>query len=63
MRFLVFGASGRTGRELVRQGLERGHAVGAFVRRPAQWAAKPDLFMLRELESPAFLKGTPRVLH
>ena len=33
MRLLVFGASGQTGRELVRQALERGHVVTAFVRR------------------------------
>src|SRR5436190_147549 len=34
MRLLVFGATGGTGRELVRQGLERGHEVTAYVRRP-----------------------------
>lgn len=36
MRILVVGASGGTGREIVRQGLERGHEVTAFVRRPAR---------------------------
>lgn len=35
MRLLVIGATGGTGRELVRQGLERGHEVAAFVRRPS----------------------------
>src|SRR5262245_22835106 len=36
MRILVVGASGGTGREIVRQSLERGHEVTAFVRRPAR---------------------------
>lgn len=35
MRLLIFGASGQSGRELVRQALERGHAVTAFVRQPS----------------------------
>ncbi len=35
MRLLVIGATGGTGRELVRQGLERGHEVAALVRRPS----------------------------
>lgn len=34
MRVLVFGATGGTGRQLVRQALRRGHAVIAFARRP-----------------------------
>lgn len=32
MRVTVFGAAGRTGRELVSQGLARGHEITAFVR-------------------------------
>jgi len=36
MRLLVFGASGQTGQELLRQALQRGHAVSAFVRDPAK---------------------------
>ncbi len=32
MRIVVFGASGRTGRQIVRCALERGHDVTAFVR-------------------------------
>src|SRR2546426_8941695 len=35
MRVLIFGATGRTGRELVRQALERGHEVTAFARNPS----------------------------
>lgn len=34
MRLLVFGATGGTGQQLVRQALERGHDVTAFVRNP-----------------------------
>jgi putative NADH-flavin reductase len=43
MRLLVFGASGKTGRELIRQALERGHAVDAFVRRPEALTPEPGL--------------------
>ena len=35
MRIVVFGATGDTGRQVVQQALERGHAVTAFVRDPA----------------------------
>lgn len=38
MKIAIFGATGGTGRELVRQALERGHAVTAFVRDPARMA-------------------------
>ena len=40
MNVLVFGASGATGREVVKQALERGHSVGAFVRDPAKLALR-----------------------
>lgn len=36
MRLLVFGATGGTGRELVKQALDQGHEVTAFVRDPAK---------------------------
>jgi putative NADH-flavin reductase len=36
MKILVFGASGRTGKELVKQGLELGHTITAFVRSPSK---------------------------
>jgi len=34
MKLFVIGATGRTGREIVQQGLARGHHVTAFVRSP-----------------------------
>ena len=36
MNILIFGASGATGHELVKQALEQGHAVTAFVRNHAK---------------------------
>lgn len=36
MKLTVFGASGGTGREVVRQGLEAGHQITAVVRDPAR---------------------------
>lgn len=36
MKMAVFGASGRTGIEIVKQALEAGHTVTAFVRDPAR---------------------------
>src|SRR5262249_2135120 len=38
MRLFILGATGRTGVELVDQGLARGHAVTAFVRSPRKIA-------------------------
>jgi putative NADH-flavin reductase len=35
MKLIIFGSTGGTGRELVRQALERGHVVTAFARNPA----------------------------
>src|SRR5215472_5765047 len=44
MNILVFGASGRTGRELVKQALAQGQTVTAFVRHPASFdIAHPQL--------------------
>lgn len=36
VKVLVFGASGATGREVVKQALDRGHSVRAFVRDPGK---------------------------
>ena len=43
MKVLIFGASGRTGRELVRQAIAAGHDVTAFVRNPAAFTAADRL--------------------
>jgi putative NADH-flavin reductase len=40
MKLLIFGATGGTGRLLVEQALEQGHAVTAFVRNPAAFDIK-----------------------
>ena len=48
MNVLVFGASGATGRELVKQGLEKGYSVTAFVRNPAALNTKsPNLELVQ----------------
>jgi putative NADH-flavin reductase len=44
MRLLVFGASGKTGREIVVQALDRNHRVTAFVRDPAKLAISNERF-------------------
>jgi putative NADH-flavin reductase len=36
MKLLIFGPTGGTGQELVKQALEQGHKVTAFARRPAK---------------------------
>ena len=38
MNIVVFGATGKTGLEIVKQALEGGHEVTAFVRDPARLA-------------------------
>lgn len=43
MKVLIFGASGRTGRELVRQAIAAGHEVTAFVRNPSAFSATEHL--------------------
>ena len=43
MKLIVFGATGGTGRELVSQAVERGHAVTAFARDPAPLGSRKGL--------------------
>jgi putative NADH-flavin reductase len=43
VRLVVLGATGRTGRLLVDQALDRGHEVVAYVRRPEAVPARPGL--------------------
>src|SRR5216683_5568707 len=40
MKFLLIGATGPTGKELVRQGLEQAHEITALVRDPSKLAAE-----------------------
>jgi len=47
MKILVFGASGATGRELVRQGLAAGHQVSAFVRDLSSFPATLGLRLIQ----------------
>jgi putative NADH-flavin reductase len=42
MKIAVFGASGRTGREFVRQALDAGHEVTAFVRNPGAFELRHE---------------------
>jgi len=42
MKLVIFGATGKTGIELVKQALEKGHAVTAFVRDPARMAIEGE---------------------
>jgi putative NADH-flavin reductase len=42
MKLLVFGATGGTGKELVRQALQQGHVVTAFARDPGKIQLAPD---------------------
>jgi putative NADH-flavin reductase len=46
MNVLIFGATGGTGRELVRQALDRGHSVTAFARDPSALGERDGLTRL-----------------
>jgi putative NADH-flavin reductase len=48
MRLVVLGATGGTGVEIVRQGIERGHSVTAFVRSPERLKAFRDLINVKQ---------------
>lgn len=48
MKLFVIGAAGRTGREIVRQALDRGHSVTAFVRSPEGVAFRGDHLVVRK---------------
>jgi putative NADH-flavin reductase len=43
MNILVIGATGRTGKHVLEQGRQRGHAMTAFTRHPEQLAGMPGL--------------------
>lgn len=42
MKLAIFGATGKTGIEIVRQAIEKGHAVTAFVRDSSRLAIKHE---------------------
>ena len=46
MKLTIFGATGNTGAELVKQALEKGHQVTAFVRDPSRLTIKHDQLSL-----------------
>lgn len=48
MRLLVFGASGKTGREVLREALEHGHSVTAFVRDASRLAIRDSTIQVVE---------------
>jgi len=48
MRLLILGASGGTGRALIRQACARGHEITAFVRSPQKLGALGDCVTVRQ---------------
>ncbi|MCP4357222.1 MAG: SDR family oxidoreductase [Chloroflexi bacterium] len=55
MKLAIFGATGKTGIELVKQSLEQGHIVTAFVRDPARLTIEDDrlTFVVGDVFDPA----------
>jgi putative NADH-flavin reductase len=58
MKLVVFGASGGTGQEIIRQALDLGHEVTAFVRDPAKLATRDSKLHIVEGDA---LKDQPAV--
>jgi len=46
MKLAIFGSTGKTGLELIKQALEQGHAVTAFVRDPSRLAIEDEKLTL-----------------
>jgi putative NADH-flavin reductase len=48
MKLLIIGGTGKTGRELIKQGLEQGHVITAIIRNPARIKLiNPNLNVIR----------------
>lgn len=47
-KILIFGATGNTGQEVVKQALELGHSVTAFVRNPAKVALQHENLTIKQ---------------
>lgn len=48
MKIFIIGGTGKTGRELIKQGLERGHSITALVRNPEKFNFNnPDLKIIK----------------
>lgn len=47
MKLVILGASGRTGQEIVKQAVERGHSATVVVRDPAKFNASPGVKVAR----------------
>lgn len=56
MRLTIFGASGRTGAELVRQALDRGAEVTVVVRRPASFDPRVTVRVVPDFADTAALR-------
>ena len=50
MKFAVFGATGQTGVQLVKQALDAGHSVAALVRNPAKMSEQHDNLTVSEVD-------------
>ncbi len=48
MKFVVLGATGATGLEIVKQGIQRGHTVTAFVRSPERLSQFRDQIAIKQ---------------
>ncbi len=60
MKLLIFGSTGGTGKELLKQALDQGHAVAAFARDPAKLddIEHPSLQLVRgDVLDPAAVEG------
>lgn len=62
MKILIFGATGSVGRHIVEQGLDRGHAVTAFVRDPTGLdVGRGDFTVVRgDVLEPSSVRGAVR---